>query len=101
MKFSIYLNRRVFIMQYIFMYKGILGPMGIRARRTIQSNWSAVLNTLGKHAYSYILKISSPKTESFQIKNLIFFHIAAQNIDSGYSLEPPQQVPTIYVFEQK
>ena len=46
---------------------------------------------LRKHAYSNILKISPPKTESFQIKILIFFHIRAQNIDCGYSLEPPRR----------
>ena len=28
-----------------------------------------------------VLKISPPKTESFQIKILIFFHISAQNTD--------------------
>ena len=28
----------------------------------------------------------------------IIFHISAQNIDCGYSLEPPRR--TIYVFEQ-
>ena len=43
-----------------------------------------------KHAYSNVLKISPPKTESFQIKILIFFHIPAQNIDCWYSLELPQ-----------
>ena len=47
--------------------------------------------TLRNHAYSNILKISPPKTESFQIKILIFFHISAQNIDCGYSLEPPRR----------
>ena len=31
------------------------------------------------------------KTESFQIKILTFFHISTQNIDCGYSLEPPRQ----------
>ena len=37
-------------------------------------------------------KISPPKTENFQIKKMIFFlHISAQNIDCGYSLEPPRQ----------
>ena len=36
------------------------------------------------------MKISPSKTENFQIK-LIFFHISAQNIDCGYSLEPPRQ----------
>ena len=48
-------------------------------------------SSLRKHAYSNILKISPPKTESFQIKILIFFQISAQNIDCGYSLEPPRR----------
>ena len=39
--------------------------------------------TLRKHAYSNIQKILPPKNEHFQIKNLIFFHISAQNIDCG------------------
>ena len=43
--------------------------------------------SLRKHAYSNILKISPPSTESFQMKILIFFHISAQNIDCGNSLE--------------
>ena len=37
-----------------------------------------------------ILKSSPPKTENFQIKTDIF-HISAQNIDYGYSLEPPRR----------
>ena len=36
-------------------------------------------------------KFHHPKNESFQIKILIFFHISAQNIDCGYSLEPPRR----------
>ena len=40
--------------------------------------------------FKYI-EISPPKTKSFQIKILIFFHISAQNIDCGYLLEPPYQ----------
>ena len=36
-----------------------------------------------------ILNSSPPKTETFQTKILIFFHISAQNIECGYSLEPP------------
>ena len=44
---------------------------------------------LRKHAYSNIQKISSPKTENFQVKNSDIFPISAQNIDCGYSLEPP------------
>ena len=35
-------------------------------------------------------KFHLQKTENFQIKNSDTFHITAQNIDSGYSLEPPQ-----------
>ena len=46
--------------------------------------------SLRKHAYSNILKILQPKTENFQIKNSDIFHISAQNIDCGYSLEPPR-----------
>ena len=36
-------------------------------------------------------KISPPKTENFQIKNSEMFRISAQNIDCGYSLEPPRR----------
>ena len=46
---------------------------------------------LRKHAYSNILKILPPETENFQIKNSDIFHIPAQNIDCGYSLEPPRR----------
>ena len=42
-----------------------------------------------KHGYSNIQKRSPPKTEKIQIKiNPEIFHISAQNIDCGYSLEP-------------
>ena len=47
--------------------------------------------TLRNQAYSNILRISPLKTESFQIKNSDIFHISAQNIDCGYSLEPPRR----------
>ena len=46
---------------------------------------------LRKHAYSNILKISSPKTENFPIITSDIFHISAQNVDCGYSLEPPRR----------
>ena len=46
--------------------------------------------TLRKHAYTNILKILPPKNENFQVKKKSdFFLISAQNIDCGYSLEPP------------
>ena len=47
--------------------------------------------TLRKHAYSDILKILPTKNENFQIKKSDIFHISAQNIDYGYSLEPPRR----------
>ena len=47
--------------------------------------------SLRKHAYSNILQILSPKHENFQMKNSDNFHISAQNIDFGYSLEPPRR----------
>ena len=46
--------------------------------------------SLRKHAYSNILKILQPKKEIFFIKNSDIFHISVQNIDCGYSLEPPR-----------
>ena len=36
-------------------------------------------------------KFYHQKNESFQIKNSKFFYISAQNIDCGYSLEPPRR----------
>ena len=36
-------------------------------------------NTLGKHAYSNILKISPPKTDSFQIKILILSYFCSKH----------------------
>ena len=36
-------------------------------------------------------KFYNHKVENFQIKNSDIFHIPAQNIDCGYSLEPPRR----------
>ena len=49
------------------------------------------MSPLRKHAYSNILKILQPNKEKFQIKNSDIFHISAENIDCGYSLEPPRR----------
>ena len=47
---------------------------------------------LRKHAYSNILKILPTKKKwKFSDKNSDIFHIPAQNIDCGYSLEPPRR----------
>ena len=36
-------------------------------------------------------KFYSQKRKKIQIKNSVYFHISAQNIDCGYSLEPPRR----------
>ena len=36
-------------------------------------------------------KFYNQKKENFQIKKSDIFHISAQNIDCGYSLEPPRR----------
>ena len=50
-------------------------------------------NPLRKHVYSNKLKFSPPKTDKKKKKkkNFDIFHISAQNIDFGYSLEPPRR----------
>ena len=40
--------------------------------------------------YSNILKILLPKNEKFSEKKNDIFHVSAQNIDCGYSLEQPR-----------
>ena len=53
--------------------------------------WVLVRNDIKKkYLFKYILKISPPKTESFQITNDMF-HISAQNIECRYSLESPRR----------
>ena len=47
--------------------------------------------TLRKHAYSNILKTLLPKQRKFSDKSTDIFHISAQNIDCGNSLEPPRR----------
>ena len=37
------------------------------------------------------MKILRPKNENVQIKHSYIFYTAAQNIDCGYSLEPPRR----------
>ena len=59
--------------------------------------------SLRKLAYSNIVKVLQLKKEIFQIKIFDIFHISPQNIDCGYSLEPPRrggsnEYPSIYVL---
>ena len=41
--------------------------------------------------FKYIENFTTQKNENFQILFFYIFHISAQNIDCGYSLEPPQR----------
>ena len=75
--------------------------------------WKIISYTLRKHTYAIYRKFHLQKTEKFQIKTSDIFHVSAQNIDCGYSLEPPRsaqnsllvlvrtaRVPTIYVLSR-
>ena len=46
---------------------------------------------LQKHAYSNTLIILQPKKGKKFRKKIYIFHIPAQNIDCGYSSEPPRR----------
>ena len=59
--------------------------------KTLDKYEAKSIISLRKHAYSNILKILQPKKENVQIKNSDIFLISAQNIDCGYSLEPPRR----------
>ena len=41
--------------------------------------------------FKYNGNFTTKKKENFQIKNSDIFHISAQNIDCGYTLEPPRR----------
>ena len=41
--------------------------------------------------YKYIGNFTTKKLKIFSDKNSDIFHISAQNIDCGYSLEPPRR----------
>ena len=93
------LYRYVFVMSKMKLF----APKGIIERipgfwkfiwgSLMRPNWPKVASqaqTLRKHVYWNILKNLPPKNENFQIKNSDIFHISAQIIDCGYSLEPPR-----------
>ena len=52
-----------------------------------------MLVPLRKHAYSKYTEnfTTKKKNENFQIKSSDIFLFSAQNIDCGYSLEPPRR----------
>ena len=53
---------------------------------------SVVLHPITKTSlFKYTENFTTQKKWKFSDKNSDIFHISAQNIDSGYSLEPPQR----------
>ena len=59
-------------------------------KRTVKTY---VLGTLADITKTRLFKYTenfTTKNENFQMKNSDVFHISAQNIDCGYSLEPPR-----------
>ena len=60
--------------------------------------FSTALDTLAKRHYENMpiqiyWKFYHQTNENFQTKYSDIFHISAQNIDCGYSLEPPNEYP--------
>ena len=43
------------------------------------------------HLFKYIENFTTKKKENFGIKNSDIIHISSQNINCGYSLEPPRR----------
>ena len=86
-----YKNNNMPVCKYCSRYTVYSGLCQFVERFAIIRKLLQFLFTLRKHAFSNILKILPPKNEIFQIKNSDIFHVFAQNIDGGYSLEPPRR----------
>ena len=52
---------------------------------------ASLLFIMKTRLFNYIENFTTKKNENCQIKNPDIFHISAQNIDCGYSLEPPRR----------
>ena len=73
------------------------GPWHLK-KRTHSYTWSSEMMTssytalsLRKHTYFKYTKNFTSKNWKFSDKNYDIFHVSAQNIDCGYSLEPPRR----------
>ena len=53
--------------------------------------WSPAETITKTRLFKYIENFTTKQLANFQIKNSNIFHISAQNIDCGYSLEPPRR----------
>ena len=54
------------------------------------NGWCTITHHYANMPMHYTSFFLSGKNDNFQMKNCDFFHIFAQNIDRGYTLEPPQ-----------
>ena len=63
----------------------------IKYNNTINCHKHQYLSLRKRSHAMYIDFFSVVKIENFQLKNFDIFNIFAQNIDCGYSLEPPQR----------
>ena len=61
------------------------------------NNWKP----LRKHAYWNNIENFTTKKGTFSVENSNVFHISAQNIDCGYSLEPPLWIDTQHFLSIK
>ena len=62
---------------------------------------SIIHKALRKLVHAIYREFFQLKKVKFSLDKFGYFLIFAQNIDCGYTLEPPRRVPTIYVLEQK
>ena len=53
-----------------------------------------------KHSYILYGNSNAVKFEKSQLNIFENFHNLCQNLDYGYTLEPPHRVPTIYGLDQ-
>ena len=57
----------------------------------LQSAAAFALDITKTRLSKYTENFTTKRNENFQLKNSDIFHISAQNIDCGYSLEPPRR----------
>ena len=100
-KFSVYLNRHVFVMKR----QSIQGKYVTQQipRNIYLKSWFLCFSNIACRKCSCCRKVITKTRlckyiENFTCKNIKFsekksdiFHISAQNIDCGYSLEPPRR----------
>ena len=91
---SLTLNRRfsTFCAHWDTFYIGLLPKEGTLANREDQDKMlQKATSHYETYPFKYTENFTTKENENFQIKDSGIFHISAQNIDCGYSLEPPRR----------